>query len=175
LAALEREQSKLVRQIRNVLELMKEGHGTLAMVRELRSLEERHAALATDIATVATAEPMPALHPNLPELYRRKVEALEDALREPMTQAAAIDALRSLIDAILVYPDEPRGKVRVELRGDLAAFMHLPDNHAGTPDRKTAVLCLSGGRLGGVMGLVFYHFSGVGPPPPLTTVCALLT
>jgi hypothetical protein len=74
-----------------------------------------------------------AAHPaeyrtNLPELYRRKVEALEQALSDPAMAAAAIEALRSLIDAILVHPGARRGEVRIELRGDLAAFMHLTED-----------------------------------------------
>ncbi|MBX6387049.1 MAG: hypothetical protein IRZ07_29405, partial [Microbispora sp.] len=68
---------------------------------------------------------LPVLHPNLPELYRRKVAALEQALADPVTVAAAAGALRGLIDAILVYPGERRGEVSIQLRGDLAVFLRL--------------------------------------------------
>jgi hypothetical protein len=30
-----------------------------------------------------------------------------------------------LIDAVMFYPEEGRGKYRLELRGDLAAFLYL--------------------------------------------------
>jgi len=46
-------------------------------------------------------------------------------LHDPVVSAAAVEALRSLIDAIVVHPGERRGEVRVELRGDLMAFLHL--------------------------------------------------
>ena len=96
-------------------------------------------------------EPMPDMHPNLPELYRRKIEVLEEALRDPSAAAAATEALRTLIDAILVYPGERRGEVTRELRGDLAAFLHLAEPAAGA-DARTAALRMGNGRSLGVMG-----------------------
>ena len=87
---------------------------------------------------------MPVLHPNLPELYRRKVAALEQALADPATAAAAAEALRGLIDAILVYPGERRDEVCIQLRGDLAAFLQL----GCAPNDKSAVLRVGNGRSG---------------------------
>ena len=60
--------------------------------------------------------------------------------------AAAVEALRSLIDAIVVHPGERRGEVRVELRGDLAAFLHLPDEDPASQAPRDAELpFLAGG------------------------------
>ena len=148
-ARLQQKQARLGRQIRNLLELMKDGHGSAAMVGELRELEERKGEFDGAVASAGTPEPVPTLHPNLPELYRRKVEALEAALQDPAAAAAAAEALRSLIDAIMVYPGEKRGEVSIELRGDLAAFMHVPDGGATT---RTAVARMGNGRAGEVMG-----------------------
>jgi hypothetical protein len=72
-----------------------------------------------------------------------KVEKLEEALRKPETFAAASEALRCLIDTIVVTSGAKRGKVTVSLRGDLAAFMHLAED--GLPSSANR----SGG---GVMG-----------------------
>jgi hypothetical protein len=58
--------------------------------------------LGANIATAGTPEPLPALHPNLGQVYRRKVERLEQALQDPTVSAAAVEALRSLVDAIVV-------------------------------------------------------------------------
>ena len=68
------------------------------------------------------------LHPNLAHVYRQKVERLEQALNDPIASAAAVEALRSLVDAIVVHPGKRRGEVSVELRGDLTAFLHLADD-----------------------------------------------
>ena len=71
----------------------------------------------------------------MPELYRRQVETLEAALQDPEGASAAAQALRSLIDAVVFYPEEGRGKYRLELRGDLAAFLYLAD--ADKPKTRT--------------------------------------
>jgi site-specific DNA recombinase len=108
------ERARLQRQIKNLLELIEDGHGSAVMVQELRSLEHQLEQVEKEIEIGGKAEPTPALHPNLLEIYRRKVAALEDALREHLTAAAAAEALRSLIDAILIYPEEGRGAVRID-------------------------------------------------------------
>jgi hypothetical protein len=108
------------------------------MVEELRGLDRRQAELESLAAAAGAPESVPFLHPNLTELYRRKVEALEDALRDRPAAAAATEALRTLIDAILIYPGERRGDVRIELRGDLAAFLYLSEATQGADNRRVA-------------------------------------
>jgi hypothetical protein len=64
---------------------------------------------------------------------RQKVERLEQALHDPTVSAAAVEALRSLIDAVIVHPGERRGEISLELRGDLAAFLYLADDEPAAP------------------------------------------
>ena len=144
-AMLQAQAGKLARQVRHLLDLMKEGRGSQAMVEELREIERRQAALASEIAAAGTPEPVPVLHPNLPELYRRKVETLEAALKDPAAAAAAMEALRGLIEAIEVFPGAKRGEISVVLRGDLAAFLHLNEAGGAGPgrDAKKAALLVS--------------------------------
>ena len=55
--------------------------------------------------------------------------------------------LRALIDAILVFPGERRGKVSVTLRGDLAAFLRSDASEArsaATGNKKAALQMRSG-------------------------------
>ena len=128
----QQQHAKLNRQIRNLLELIKDGHGGAAMAAELRDLERRQDDLARQIGLTGVPEPVPVLHPSLPDLYRRRVEALEHALGDPATAMAATEALRKLIDAILVFPGDRRGEVSVSFRGDLAAFLHAAELPEGT-------------------------------------------
>jgi hypothetical protein len=66
-------------------------------------------------AKVAAAdEPPPLLHPGMADLYRQKVTALAQALEFPETRTEAREALRGLIDAVVLTPDE--GALRIELR-----------------------------------------------------------
>lgn len=156
-ASLQGEASKLDRQIRNLLELLKEGHGGPAMAAELRELERRRETLRAEMAAAETPEPVPDLHPNMPALYRRRVQALEEALADPTTAGVAAEALRALVDAILVFPGERRGEVTLSLRGDLAALLHgtLAEegtNGPGGLNAKTPAIQWDGGRFGEVLG-----------------------
>ena len=146
-AGLQAEVAKLDRQIRTLLELIKDGHGGVAMATELREVERRREALRGEVTAAGAPEPLPVLHPNLPALYRRRVEALEEALKDEATALLAGEALRSLIDAILVHPGERRGEVSLSLRGDLAAFLRLAEAERG-PNSKTAIALGGNGRSG---------------------------
>jgi DNA invertase Pin-like site-specific DNA recombinase len=126
---LETELGRVDRQIRTMVQTIADTGGSRALVEELRALEHRQDQLREEIVAAGTPEVLPALHPNLAQVYRQKVERLEEALRDPFVSAAAVEALRSLIDAIVVHPGDQRGEVRVELRGDLAAFLHLQDEN----------------------------------------------
>ena len=126
-AKLNSEQARIARQIKTVLDTIKDIGGSRSLVDDLRSLERRQDEIAAELARESEPEQLIELHPNLPELYRRRVETLEAALQDPEGAAAAAQALRSLIDSVVFYPEEGRGKYRLELRGDLAAFLYLTD------------------------------------------------
>ncbi|MBU6355746.1 MAG: hypothetical protein KJS79_03300 [Rhodospirillales bacterium] len=126
-ARLTGKQARINRQIRTILDTIMEIGGSRSLVDDLRKLEARQDEIATELKREATPEPLPDLHPNLPAIYRRRIENLEEALRDPEALVAAAEALRTLIDAITLTPENGRGNYRLELRGDLAAFMHLSD------------------------------------------------
>jgi hypothetical protein len=149
---LETDLARVDRQIRTMVQTVADTGGSRALVEELRALERRQDQLREEIVAAGTPEVLPALHPNLAQVYRQKVERLEEALQDPVVSAAAVEALRSLIDAIVVHPGERRGEVRVELRGDLAAFLHLQDEEpASEPSAPTAEGTGNGGS-GRMMG-----------------------
>ncbi len=133
------EMSKVERQGRNLLDLIKEGHGTAGMVPELRFLELRRDDLAGQVRAAEVDDPVPTPHPNLPDEFRRKVANLEQALQDPEAAAAAAQALRSIVDAIVVHPEAARGEVSVELRGDLVAFLALSEPGGQTASRTTVL------------------------------------
>jgi site-specific DNA recombinase len=101
-------------------------------------------------------EPHPALLPSLARVYRQKGERLEQALKNPAITAAAVEALGTLIDAIVVRPGEKRGEVSLELRGDLAAFLWLDEGRGPSTDaarrRATAAGAARGGGAGADAG-----------------------
>ena len=70
-------------------------------------------------------------------VYRRRVEALEEAFKDETPALLAAEALRGLIDAILVHSGERRGEVTLSMRGDLAAFLEMAEQENGTPNAKS--------------------------------------
>jgi site-specific DNA recombinase len=88
---------------------------------KLDELEQWQAALKAEVA-VAPA-PLPRLHPNLAEVYRRKVEALHEALDDPHTGAGALEILRSLIERVVLQPSDTG--IEIELLGEIAHMVAL--------------------------------------------------
>ena len=68
-------------------------------------------------------EPPPLLHPQMAEMYRTKVTQLARALQDPESRPEATEALRGLVDAIVLTPDQGEETLRIELRGNLAAML----------------------------------------------------
>ncbi|MBB3900046.1 hypothetical protein [Roseococcus suduntuyensis] len=67
-----------------------------------------------------------------------------------------LEVLRTLDDAILVFPGGRRGEVTLSLRGNLAALLHgtlAEEGQAGTkaPNAKTPAILWDGRRSGGVL------------------------
>jgi len=76
---------------------------------ELRARKER------------SAQPPPLLHPNMADVYREKVTQLARGLEYEESRTATAEALRGLIDAIVLTPQE--GELKIELQGNLAAML----------------------------------------------------
>ena len=124
LAAHKGELVKIERQIRTIIEAIKDGLYQPSMKAEMAALEYRKAELTNYIAN--TQEPKTLLHPNMALLYRKKVEELHIALSEEETRAEAAEIVRSLVDAIQLLPND--GKLSIYLKGDLAGILTLAAN-----------------------------------------------
>ncbi len=57
-------------------------------------------------------EPPPLLHPEIARIYRAKVTELARALQEPDSRSEATEALRGLVDAIVLTPDQDGERFR---------------------------------------------------------------
>ena len=91
------------------------------MAAEIETLERRRAVLQKHLGAKPT-EPV-RLHPNLGEIYHRKVEALREALDRDDTRFEAATILRGLIDEIRLTPDD--GQLGIYLVGNLAKILDL--------------------------------------------------
>ncbi|MFO0998529.1 MAG: recombinase family protein [Alphaproteobacteria bacterium] len=131
--ACEREIRSLSQQIERLVSAIVEGTDTPASRAKLVELEARKAEIEKSLQ-----QPQPStnvvLHPNVPDLYRRKVQELQKSLNEPGSRQEASEILRSLIERIVIHPEEGRGNYRVELRGQIASILDLAagKNASGT-------------------------------------------
>ena len=123
---LQREQKDLERRIDTLLDAFASGALKGASVQaKLEALEARQGEVAKELAGLS-AEPV-RLHPNLADLYRRKVAALQYLLENDATRTEAVEIIRSLVEQVIFRPTAEAG-LEVELVGDIAGMVHLAQN-----------------------------------------------
>ena len=92
----------------------------------------RREALQAKLA--AADEPPPRLHPEKARIYRTQVTEFAKALQEPDSRSEATEALRGLVDAIVLSPDQDGQTLQIELRGNLAAMLGATVQTKRSPD-----------------------------------------
>jgi site-specific DNA recombinase len=70
------------------------------------------------------------LHPNIDELYARKIGDLKSLLQNYATKHQATEIIRSLIEKIVVSPRVQRGKSAVVLHGAFASILAYANDTA---------------------------------------------
>lgn len=136
------ELSRTEMDIRHIIDAVKDGMRTDSMTDELMALENQKKNLRRKIdGTPAT--PI-RIHPNLGEIYRKKVANLRTALNEESARAEASAILQDLIEEILLVPVD--GELRIHLRGSLAEMLDfsLEDEHSGSMDTGVQITLVAG-------------------------------
>jgi putative endonuclease len=129
--------------IDGIVSAIEDGGYTRPLMERLKGLEAEVEALEAKLT-----EPMidmPDLHPNMAELYRRKVERLSEALSQPEERNEAAQALRALIKEIILTPGPNRGQVFAELRSEFETVLQWAQDDGG--QRFSAVGRFLGGPL----------------------------
>jgi len=116
-----RELGKVEREIRKLVQAIKDGLSALAIKDELLALEVTQAELKRQLEGPDTP---PLLDPSMSDLYRQKVTHLYEALNgDERSLAGAREAIRGLIDEVSL---EPLGdQLRIILKGNLAGMLRL--------------------------------------------------
>ena len=120
LIRLRSERERVCRQIDRLVDALADGEPAARLMEKLKELERCRLELEHELET--TDAPAPRLHPNIAEAYRRKVEELHAALKTD-DAGPVRELIRGLVDAIVLVPDD--GRLRVEVRGELAAILRL--------------------------------------------------
>jgi site-specific DNA recombinase len=97
------ERATIDREIAQVIRAIREGFAGPQLKATMSALQARKAELDGQLA--ATQDPIPLLHPNMADVYRAKVEELRAALEREDSRAQAAEAIRALIDGIVLTPD----------------------------------------------------------------------
>jgi DNA invertase Pin-like site-specific DNA recombinase len=118
-----RELTDISKRYDGLIDAIADGLRTPGLKSKLEELEQGRAALEAELA--AAPPPAPRLHPNLAELYKRKVAELAAALTDPGTRDEAISIIRGLIERVELHPTEDG--FDIDFLGEIAAMIALPE------------------------------------------------
>ena len=103
------------------MDAIADGVSARSLKDELLGLEFREDEIKSKLA--ATPEPKVYLAPNMAEIYRQRVDGLQEAFAAGTERDQAHEAIRGLIDKVVLTPAE--GVLRIDLHGEAAAILQL--------------------------------------------------
>jgi len=143
---LKRALTDIERKIAGIMRAIEDGNYSPTLTKRLGALETDKAIAEANFANAAVP-PKLRIHPNLPALYRRKVEHLQEALSDATTQLEAGEIIRSLINRIELTPDGDT--LAIKLYGDLAQIIAFSETSADKqkgPGEAGPILSVVAGR-----------------------------
>ena len=143
--------AEVERKISGMMRAIEDGLYEPAMKERLTNLKAERSALEASPEQTAEDELVILAHPNLPALYRRKVQQLEEVLEGP-DRAEAMELIRSMIERVDLHPREGGTGLDAILHGDLAAILAAC---AGAQKANAPDLAASGRQLSVVAGTGF--------------------
>lgn len=142
---LEGKLAAIERKIAGIVRAIEDGLYQPSMKARLAQLEAEKTEAMAELTAMSVMPPV-ALHPNLPALYRRKVEELERLLADAELGVEVAEAIRSLISRIVLTP-RAGGGVEAVLEGDLARILAIAERGRTQQARR-----VSGGPGGDSLG-----------------------
>ncbi|WP_353618446.1 recombinase family protein [Boseongicola sp. H5] len=155
--AWQAELAKVEKDIRGIIEAIKAGMFHESMKAEMDTLEARKTELAALLADAPKDKP--DLLPTASTIYAKKVAKLTHALNRPAERQEAAEALRMLIEKIMLTPGPERGEIHATLYGELGQILAWTERQALGKTSKTNT---PGGVSSGVLVSVV---AGVGFEP----------
>ena len=130
-----RELAEATKAIAEIVRVIEQGGWHRALSDRLTELEAKQDSFTARLSN--GPQDVPDIHPNISEAYRRRIERLTEALSHPDDALEAADAIREVIDRIVITPGQQRGENYVTLQGDLATILEWIER-TGKPDYKPA-------------------------------------
>ena len=116
-----KELAQVEKKIAEIVTAIEDGAYSRALGERLRKLEARQDELTERLSTVPAD--IPDVNPNIAAVYSRKVERLSEALRRPQERDEAAEAIRGLVERIVLTPGPVRGRIDATLHGDLGTII----------------------------------------------------
>ncbi|MEO1243708.1 MAG: recombinase family protein [Pseudomonadota bacterium] len=80
------------------------------------------------------------LHPKMADHFKRQIDRLVDGMGDGPNRLDALDALRGLIDKIVLTPNPARDGLVIDLHGDLAGILSVAESKPEKPRRAKQML-----------------------------------
>jgi site-specific DNA recombinase len=121
LSAAERKIERIEIRRKKLIEMVMNGVAPSEVRDEMNANAARREELKARLGAVDELPPL--WHPDMAKIYRAKVTELAGALQDPDSRSEATEALRGLVDAIVLTPDQAGEPLPIELKGNLAAML----------------------------------------------------
>jgi hypothetical protein len=139
--------AKIDKAVAGIMAAIEDGLYQPAMKARMAELERQRAEIEARMAHAP--QPVPTIHPNIADAYKRRVERLAETLNDPETRQEAADAIRSLIGKVVLHPGDKHGEVHATLHGELMGILDfVRDDH----QPRTAAPCFTSQVCSGSLG-----------------------
>jgi len=114
---------KIDRSLAGIMAAIEDGMYQPSMKERMAELERQKADILASLED--TPANVPDIHPNLAEIYRRKVAHFAEALNDPELRDEVANDIRSIVGKIILTPGPKRGQVDATLSGELMGILDI--------------------------------------------------
>lgn len=119
------ELAETAKAIAEIVRVVEQGGWHRALSDRLTEFEVKQDSLTARLSDAP--QDVPDIHPGIAETFRRRIERLIDALDHPDDAAEAAEAIREIIDRIVIAPGAPRRDFSVIRQGELGTIVDWID------------------------------------------------
>ena len=123
LASHRAEHERIKRKLSQMVDAIADGAPVAPIKDKMHALEDRRVELESILEDVEEAPPL--LHPHMAKRYHEQVGNLIEALNSTEHRTEATEVVRSLIEKVVLTPDESEDRLLVDLHGDLAGILTI--------------------------------------------------
>jgi DNA invertase Pin-like site-specific DNA recombinase len=137
--------ARIDKAVAGIMAAIEDGLYQPAMKARMAELERKRVEITARLAEAPQG--IPDIHPGIAEIYKRKVAALTETLKDPATRLDASSDIRSLVGRIVLHPGAKRGEVHATLHGSLMGFLDFV-NDTPQPENRRVITSVAPGSPG---------------------------